>query len=115
VIEEGQTDSGAERADQGVERLARELASTINTGAVEHRERLREMAVRVLRDEVMLADAEVEAMPSGTGFNPLAIAIPLSLMGFVMLILFPPVGLTLFATAVVMVFWGLASVLFTRR
>jgi hypothetical protein len=54
-------------------------------------------------------------MPSGTGFNPLAIAIPLSLMGFVMLILFPPVGLTLFATAVVMVFWGLASVLFTRR
>ena len=73
------------------------------------------MAVRVLRDEVILADVELEAQPPGTGFNPLAIAIPLSLMGFVMMILFPPVGLMLFATAVVMVFWGLASVVFTRR
>jgi hypothetical protein len=115
VIEERQTESGAERADQRVERLARELASTINTGAGEHRERLRAMAVRLLRDEVILGDFEVEAQPSGSSFNPFAIAIPLSLMGGVMLILFPPVGLMLFASAMVMMFWGLAVVLFTRR
>jgi hypothetical protein len=116
VIEEGQTESGAERADHRVERLARELASTINAGSVEHRERLREMAVRLLRDEVILGEAELEAgRPSGSPFNPFGIAIPLSLMGGVMLILFPPVGLMLFATATVMMFWGLAVVLFTRR
>jgi hypothetical protein len=73
------------------------------------------MAVRVLRDDVILADDEVEGQPSGSAFNPFGIAIPLTLMGGVMLILFPPVGLMLFATATVMVFWGLASVLFSRR
>jgi hypothetical protein len=115
VIEEGQTESGAERADHRVEGLARELASTINTGSVEHRERLREMAVRLLRDEVILGEHEVEAEASGSPFNPFGIAIPLSLMGGVMLILFPPVGLMLFASATVMMFWGLAVILFTRR
>jgi hypothetical protein len=116
VIKERQTEAGAERADHRVERLARELVSTINTGSVEHRERLREMAVRLLRDEVTLGELdEPEARPSSSAFSPIGVAIPLSLVGGVMLILFPPVGLMLFGTAAVMVLWGLAAVLVARR
>lgn len=73
------------------------------------------MAVRLLRDEVLIREHEVEAPSSSSAFNPFGIAIPLSLMGFLMLILFPPVGLMLFGTAAVMMFWGLAAILFARR
>lgn len=73
------------------------------------------MAVRLLRDEVILDEHEVETRAPGSSFNPFGIAIPLSLVGGVMLILFPPVGLMLFGTAMAMMFWGLAAILFTRR
>jgi hypothetical protein len=57
----------------------------------------------------------VELPASGTAFNPFAIAIPLGLAGAVMLILFPPVGLLLFGSAGVMMVWGVAVVLLSRR
>lgn len=116
MIEKRQTERGAEHPDLRIEELARELASLINAGSAEQRERLRDMAVRLLRDEVEITDERAANVPaSGHSFNPFGIGIPLSLIGGVMLILFPPVGLMLFATAALMMVWGLATVFVARR
>lgn len=101
--------------DDRVEGLTRDLARTINAGAMEQREQLREMAIDLLRDNVEIIETTVRAPESGQGFNPFGIAIPLCLVGGVMLILFPPVGLLLFATAGLMMVWGVAAILFSRR
>lgn len=103
--------------DLRVEHLARELAQVINAGVGEEREQLREMAVHVLRHEGELVASlppEEEAHPPQAS-NPFAIAIPLGLVGGVMMILFPPVGLLLFAAAGMMMLWGLVAVAFSRR
>ena len=97
-----------------VEALARELADTINAGQVEGREQLREVAVGLLRDEVQLSEPQ-SAPPSAPGasgaFNPFGIGIPLVLMGSVLVFLFPPVGLLMFAAAAVMIVWGVGATL----
>ena len=97
-----------------VEALARELADTINAGQVEGRERLREVALSLLRDEVRLSEplpaAAAATVANGT-FNPFGIGIPLILMGSVLIFLFPPVGLLMFAAAAVMIVWGLGTTL----
>ena len=99
-----------------VEGQARELVETINAGAMEYREQLRETAVLVLRDEVEIARPTTPGTAaSSQSFNPFAFGIPLLLVGGVMVILFPPVGLLLFAAAAVMMAWGLAAILLTRR
>ena len=100
-----------------VEALARELADTINAGQVEGRERLREVALSLLRDEVRLSEpvAAPESVPAATGtFNPFGIGIPLILMGSVLVFLFPPVGLLMFAFAAVMIVWGIGATLLRR-
>ena len=103
--------------DLRVEHLARQLAQMINAGVGEEREQLREMAVHVLRDEVELVERVVpeEEPRSPQVYNPFGIAIPLGLVGGVMLILFPPVGLLLFAAAGLMMVWGLVAVALSRR
>jgi hypothetical protein len=104
--------------DLRVEHLARQLAQMINAGVGEEREQLREMAVHVLRDEVELVESvalrEEEPQPRQS-YNPFGIAIPLGLVGGMMLILFPPVGLVLFAAAGMMMLWGVVAVAFSRR
>lgn len=118
VKNERQTRSNTENSlALRVEHLARQLAQMINAGAGEEREQLREMAVHVLRDEVEFGEsvAPSEAIPARQAFNPFGIAIPLGLMGGVMIILFPPVGLLLFAAAGMMMVWGVATVAFSRR
>lgn len=115
MIEQRQREFGAENADLRVQQLARELALVINTDAAAERERLRDMAVRLLRDEVDVLDRLVEVPVASQVFNPFGIAIPLVLVGGVMLILFPPVGLLLFGGAGVMMVWGVAVVLLSRR
>ena len=103
--------------DLRVEHLARQLAQVINAGVGEEREQLREMAVHVLRDEgeLVASVAPAEEVRPPQASNPFAIAIPLVLVGGVMLILFPPVGLLLFAAAGMMMLWGLVAVAFSRR
>lgn len=97
-----------------VEALARELADTINAGHMEGRERLREVALGLLREEVRLSEASpvapISPATSGT-FNPFGIGIPLILMGSVLIFLFPPVGLLMFAAAAVMIVWGVGTTL----
>ena len=101
--------------DCQVEHLTREVVRAINAGATERREQLREMAVHLLRDEVEIAESAIRAPEGHQVFNPFGISIPLVLAGGVMLIVFPPVGLLLFATAGVMMVWGVAAVLVSRR
>lgn len=97
-----------------MEALARELADTINAGHVEGREQLREVALGLLREEVRLSDPSPASasMPAAAGaFNPFGIGIPLVLMGSVLVFLFPPVGLLMFAAAAVMIAWGVGTTL----
>jgi hypothetical protein len=103
-----------EREDQ-VEGLARDLAHTISTAPAGERERLRDMAVHLLRDEVEI-NAPADAAPAAReSVNPFGIGIPLILVGGVMLVMFPPVGLLLFGAAAVMMVWGVATVFLARR
>ena len=75
---------------------------------------MREMAVHLLRDEVEIKVAEEVSQTSGSSVNPFGIGIPLILVGGVMLILFPPVGLLLFGAAAVMMVWGVVTVFLVR-
>lgn len=119
VTEKGQNEPPDEGrlAELRVEELARDLAQQINSYPTEQREQLREMAVHLVRDEVQIQQAQIERDPGAMqpAFNPLGMAIPLCLVGAVMLVLFPPVGLTLFAVAFLMALWGLAAVWLVRR
>jgi hypothetical protein len=105
--------------DARVESLARDLARTINAGAAESREHLRELAIQLIRDEVQTGAAAIAsdatAMAPGGTFNAFGVGIPLGLMGFVLLILFPPVGVLLLMGAVLMMVWGVLATLLARR
>jgi hypothetical protein len=95
--------------------LAREIADTINAGPIEGRDVLREMAVNAVRDQVQVSSPPKLAAEQGAAnFNPLAIAIPLVLVGAVLFFLFPPVGVLMFGMAGVMVVWGVVATLFAR-
>jgi hypothetical protein len=114
VIDERESAEGEQTPEARVEALARELADTINAGHVEGREQLREVAVGLLREEVRLHDrpAAPASRPAAAGaFNPFGIGIPLVLMGSVLVFLFPPVGLLMFAAAAVMIVWGVGTTL----
>ena len=98
-----------------VEVLAREIAETINAGQAEGRENLRDVAINLLREEVHIVEPPRPPVPADAGsFNPFGIGIPLVLMGGVMVFLFPPVGLLMFAAAAVMIAWGVGTTLWAR-
>lgn len=106
--------SDDERSDQ-VEGLVRDLVRTISAAPPEQRERLRDMAVHLLRDEVDVIQW-VDAGPApARGLNPFAICIPLLLVGSVTWIVSPLITLLLFAAAAVMMAWGVAATLFGGR
>ena len=117
MTEKSQIDSGdGEIAEARVQGLARDLVHHINSGPSERREQLREMVVHLVRDEVMIAPPASRSAAGGNpgAFNPFAIGIPLVLAGAVLSILFPPIGLMLFAAAAVTMAWGVISVLVSR-
>lgn len=102
-----------------VEGLTRELIQVIDTGTKTQREDLRELAIDLLRNDVVPVRAEgTEADPPTevvrAGFNPFGIAILLLMMGGVLVILFPLVGLLMFLGAAVMIVWGFLASVFAR-
>jgi hypothetical protein len=105
-------------SEERVIALARELAETINAGAVDGRDVLREMAVSVVRDGVRIDEPTpspgTTVSPTGT-FNPFGVGILLILMGGVLVFLFPLVGLLMFAAAAVMIAWGVGATLLARN
>jgi hypothetical protein len=99
-----------------VEGLTRDLARVISAAPPGLRERLRDMAVHLLRDEVeIIRKVEAEPPSSPGPFNPFGIGIPLLLAGAVLLPLFGAVGLLLFGAAAVMMAWGVAAIVFGSR
>jgi hypothetical protein len=107
---------GQRELDQRVEDLARQLADVVNA-AGESRQGLREYAIGLLREET-----ERDDIPEGTStkethapqFSPLAFAILIGLVSLPLLLLFPPLGVGLFAMAVLMGIWGLIDTFFRR-
>jgi len=116
VSSEQEAPDAAGVLDAGIERLAHELAEAINTAGVDGRAGLRDSAVSILREEVDITAPPVTAAGGATPgpFNPFGIGIPLFLMGTVLVFLFPPVGLFLFALAALVVAWGVGATLLAR-
>ena len=108
--------------EREVESLAGELAALINAATGEGRETLRELALTIVREEVRTAEQQAEIVAAHSPDtdaakrqqNPLAMAIPLFMMGCVTIFLFPPVGLILFLLSGVLVVIGIATSMFTR-
>jgi hypothetical protein len=113
-VTDNQQDTDDETGDQ-IEGLARDLARTISAAPPGQRERLRDMAVHLLRDEVEIIQAADAVAAPSSGFNPFAICIPLLLVGAVTWILSPMVTVLLFGAAIVMMVWGVAVVFIGGR
>ena len=108
-------DEASNRADETLEEriegITGTLAVLINGAAPELRRDLRDLAIGILREDVPEVQQPMPAptQASGTSFNPLGMAIPLFLVGGMLLFLFPPVGLVILLFAVVMMVWGVAA------
>ncbi len=108
-----------------METRAGELAAVINAAPGEGRETLRELALTIVREEVLTREQAASASPvdaAGSAAaaaarrhsNPLAMAIPFFMMGCVTIFLFPPVGLLLFGFTGVLVVVGVVVSIFGR-
>jgi hypothetical protein len=113
--------AGDERSGQNptleerVANLTEEVAQLINTAAADVRKDLRDLAIGVLREVVEDAPPVIVQRPASATFNPLGLAIPLLLVGGMLVFLFPPVGLAIFGLAGLMLVWGVGVSLLSRR
>ena len=93
-----------------VDQLTRELASAINESKAMDRPEMREYAIEMLRDTVAEPALEAEIHVPGTKpapLNPLAFGIPLIAVGFMLALVFPPVGIVLMTMGLLSVVAGL--------
>ena len=112
--EEGRGGKGCEEKIEG---LTREISRLIGAADEEGRAELRDYAIGLLREETettRFAEGTPLAVSDGAAFNPLGLAIPLFLVGGVLLPVFPPVGGMLLATALVMAGWGTVWMVLSR-
>ncbi|HVA77061.1 MAG TPA: hypothetical protein VNF27_04155 [Candidatus Binataceae bacterium] len=107
--------------DRAVEDLARELSERLR--AMPNRQEMTDYAVSLLKesneeaDQADLArDSQVKAA-RGDPFNPIAFAIPLAVVGLVLMAtgLLTGMGILVVAIAIVMFAYGLIVPLFSRR
>ena len=114
-------DDRARILEERVEDLARALADTINEAEVAGqpgiRNDLRDVAISVLQDVVVLPEPQPVGAPASSNepFNPIAMGIPFVLLGVVLFFLFPPVGMALLVAAAAMIVWGVLASLWSRR
>jgi hypothetical protein len=104
--------------EERIESLTRELSGLINTAGPKGREELRDYAVSLLQGETetsAIEDPYPTKEATSSPFNPVALSIPFFLIGALLLLLFPPVGIFLFVIAVIMALWGGLSILFRRK
>jgi hypothetical protein len=114
VVEDAET-TGNE-TEVRIEGQARALARAISGAPPGQRERLRDMAVHVLGNEVEIGVPPGAPIAKPTGqFNPFGIGVLLLMAGIVVFFLFPAVGALLFAAAGGMMVWGLAAPVLARR
>lgn len=77
---------------------------------------MRTYAVGLLREELDEGEPAPESdRREPADFNPLAMGIPVFLVGACLVFLFPPVGLLLFGLAGFLVIWGIVATLFRGR
>jgi hypothetical protein len=104
--------------DARVEELARRLVAVVNGASPEQRPALRDYALELLRDGTEVSEAapapvaSVKANAAAT--NPIGIALLLGILSLPAMLLFTPVGLVLFAMALVMGVWGIVATLIRR-
>jgi hypothetical protein len=112
----GPTPSQAQELDARVEVLARQIAELINRAGREQRQDLREYALGLIKEETEIIEAP--GAPSdktrSTDGNPLGLALLLGVVALPMGILFPFVGVTMFAIALVLGIVGVVGVLIRR-
>jgi hypothetical protein len=116
---EGSKEREREKLERRVEALAGEIAALINTSRGGERNDLRDLALSIVREEVRSGEEagdepELERAPAKP-FNTVAMGIPVFLVGAVMTVLFPPMGLLLCAVALALIGWGVAVSVFSRR
>lgn len=92
-----------------------EIVRLVREAPEDERDELRSYAVGLVREEVV---TEEVAEPGDAGaqpasFNPLAMGIPVALVGAFLVFLFPPVGLLLLGVAGLLVIWGILATLFS--
>jgi hypothetical protein len=104
--------------DARVEDLARRLVAVVNGASPEQRPALREYALELLRDGTEVGDAVTapagDVKTNAAATNPIGIALLLGILSLPALLLFTPVGVVLFAVALVMGVWGLVATLIRR-
>lgn len=111
----GQIEPKDPTADESrVEKLTKELAQAINETQQDFKPGMRDYAIEVLREAVEEPPPEAERVAlsaAGTPapLNPLAFGIPLIAVGLLLLLIFPPVGVTIMALGAVTVIIGVAS------
>ena len=118
-------ESGKEEPNQDledkIEILTKELSGLINEAGKHGREELRDYAVSLIQGETETTLIEEppqqdESEQQESAFNPLALSIPFVLIGFILLLLFPPIGLFMLFFAAVMAVGGwLYMMLFKRK
>jgi hypothetical protein len=120
VSGDSSTEAPGRELEKRIETLASELAALINDSKdSDERDALKDLALAIVRDEVKGREEEfhprsVQAGGAGA-FNAIGVAIPLALAGALMIFLFPPVGLALFALAGFLVLAGVGASLWSRR
>lgn len=108
---------GQERAiDARVEGLAGQLVDAINQAPVSLRRDLRVYALEVIREGTETVDTDAARRPRSAprGGNPIGMALLLGVFAAPMLLIFPPVGLTLAAVAIVLGLVGVGSTMLRR-
>lgn len=120
VAREPEKEEQSRELEEKIEGLTKELSGLINAAGTQGREELRDYAVSLLQGETEAIVAEgspplEESSPSAAPFSPLALSIPFFLMGGFLLLLFPPVGISLLLFALVMAVWGGLSALLCKR
>ncbi len=104
--------------EERIESLTKEISQLIGTTETQEREELREYAISLLQGETEtgpVVEAAPAAVESTNPFNPLAISLPLFMVGGLLIFLFPPVGVILLSAAVLMGMWGVLWSVFSRR
>jgi Flp pilus assembly protein TadB len=113
------TEKEHENLERRVEDLAGELAELINTAKASGRSDLKDLALSIVREEVRSGESEDAAEPGkirkARPFNPIVLGVPVFVVGAMMFVFNPMMGLVLFAMASVLVAWGLATAFLFRR
>lgn len=120
VASESKKEEPSQDLEDRIESLSKELSGLINEAGTHGREELRDYAVSLIQGETETTlieepHQEDESGEQGPGFNPLALSIPFVLMGFILLLLFPPVGLFMLFFAVLMAVGGGLYTMFLKR